>query len=353
MASSRWKRFAFFEKNALSLPSEVLEDLIPVGESSSSKVTTSSGSRSNSRRSISNKSISELSSSETSNDRVNLVVTTAALPLDSKPTNYNNNNNIHNASNNANNANSDYAIALNDMWSSVTACNPMEGFPASGMTSNNFNQTNNIHLPSQAQSFEDDSNVVSSGTAVDGLVLAFVTSCDTDRVHCFDISVRCNNNSKHKEGGAGSNNNNNNAPNDSTIVSSSGTKTNTTGKSGKKNNDLEDLDGWRGYLAPMKQHKPQQQAATATSTAAGTATAANSNSNGNDAGASQRSTEEQRIIGDNMGGINANNNEGTRKEGIVGIATCRASSGHKPIHMACITATNLVVCVDPHLYLSW
>ena len=347
MASSRWKRFAFFEKNALSLPSEVLEDLIPVGESPLSPSFKGTGmNRSSSRRSMNH---SESSPSENSNDRVNLVVTTAALPLDSKPTddynssssnsnnNPNSNSNSYNASNNANgNPNSDYAVALNDMWSSVTACNPMEGLAASGMASNN------IHLPSQAQSFEDDSNVVSSGTAVDGLVLAFVTSCDTDRVHCFDISVRCNNQN------GGSNKHSNEASNDSTILSSSGTTKNnstTTGKSGKKRSDLEDLDGWRGYLAPMKQHQPQQQNAAA-------AAAANSN----DSGAPQRSSEEHRIIGDHMGatgGANVTNNEGNRKQGIVGIATCRASSGHKPIHMACITATNLVVCVDPHLYLSW
>jgi hypothetical protein len=33
MASSRWKRFAFFERHTLSLASEVLEDLIPIGGS--------------------------------------------------------------------------------------------------------------------------------------------------------------------------------------------------------------------------------------------------------------------------------------------------------------------------------
>lgn len=300
MASSRWKRFAFFEKNALSLPSEVLEDLIPVGESSKG---TTSGSRS-SRRSVT--SLSE-SSAEASNNRVNLVVTTAALPLDSKPSaaqlgSINNGN--------AGKNNDENAIALNGMWSSVTACNPMEGFPtaASGAS--------NLRLHSQAQAFEDDRNVVSSGTAIDGIVLAFVTSRDTNRVHCFDISVRCN--SKNKEGG----NNKNDAA----------TGTN-AGKSGKKNGDLEDLDGWRGYLAPMKRFQQET-------------------SSGNDAGGTRSS--EDRIISEHMGG-SANNSgtSGMPKDGIVGIATCRASSGHKPIHMACITANDLVVCVDPHLYLSW
>jgi hypothetical protein len=45
--------------------------------------------------------------------------------------------------------------------------------------------------------------------------------------------------------------------------------------------------------------------------------------------------------------------ETEKTEGIVGIATCRASSGHRPLHMACITQKNVLVCVDPQLYLSW
>ena len=319
MASSRWKRFAFFEKNALSLPSEVLEDLIPIGESNGT-----TGSRSSSRRSVNSLSDASSSSEASSNDKVSLVVTTAALPLDSKPTIAARDSN-DTANNNNNN---DYTIALNDMWSSVTACNPMESFPTSSgyaAASSTTTNRNNIHLPSQAQVFEDDSNVVSSGTAVDGLVLAFVTSCDTDRVHCFDISVRCNN--KNNE----SSNGNNNALSDSATAPSSNNKPRKKG-----GGDLEDLDGWRGYLAPVQQYKRVA-------------------AKGNSDAAALRSAEE-RIIADHMagGGTGGGTSEQQQpKEGIVGIATCRASSGHRPIHMACITATNLVVCIDPHLYLSW
>ena len=294
MASSRWKRFAFFEKNQLSLPSEVLEDLIPAGESSAKG-------RGSSRRSIN--SLSE--SSEASSDRVNLVVTTAALPLDSKPSaSPGTGNSIVNPLT----TNNDYNTALDGMWSSVTACNPMESFPVTPGYSASDLEAPNIYLPSQAQAFEDDSNVVSSETAVDGLVLAFVTSRDTDRVHCFDISVRCNN--KTKENDSNSNDND----------STKGVK------SGKKRRDLEDLDGWRGYLAPMKLH--QKGAIDITSEGP------------------TRSPEEL-VTNDLIGG------PGKPKEGIVAIATCRARSGHRAIHMACITANNVVVCVDPHLYLSW
>lgn len=289
MASSRWKRFAFFEKNALSLPSEVLEDLIPVGEGTSSK------SRSSRRSSTS-------SSEESSNDRVNLVVTTAALPLESKPTAAQLGS-IGGIGGNSNAFQDDQAVALNDMWGSVTACNPMENFTDASGYPGIPNVATNLHLPSQAQAFQDDSNVVSSGSAIDGLVLAFVTSRDTNRVHCFDISVRCNNKNKESEkDGSGAAN---------------------AGKSGKKNSDLEDLDGWRGYLAPMK---GKQQDVFPT-----------------DVG-----------VGDEpIAGTTTTGSSGKPDEGIVGIATCRTTSGHRPMHMACITASNLVVCVDPHLHLSW
>jgi hypothetical protein len=243
MASSRWKRFAFFERNTLSLSSEVLEDIIPRSSSSLNRKV------------------------KANNDAVSLVVTTAALPMNSKP-----------KKNSFGETDLD-AAALTDMWSSLAACAPMEVLEESG----------SIRLPSQAQSFEDDSNVNTlSGTALDGLVLVFITSEDTDYIHCFDVTVRCN-------------------PPDSS------------------EKDLEDFDGWRGYLAPFKgKEKPVR-------TGAGQP--------------QQQQSLEDRIVSEHM--------EPERIEGINGIATCRASSGHRPLHMACITRKNVAVCVDPQLYLSW
>lgn len=250
MASSRWKRFAFFERHTISLASEVLEDLIPIGGSEGR----------GSRRSL--KALNQ-AANEAANDAVSLVVTTAALPLNSKPTNVGQEKSMEDS-------------ALTNMWSSLNACAAME-LPGA--------ESDTIRLPSQAQTFEDDSNVVSSGAAVDGLVLVFVGSQDTDHVHCFDVTVRCN-------------------PPDSS------------------EKHLEDLDGWRGYIAPLRgqKRKPAQ------------------------TDASGRSLED-RIISEHM--------EQETTEGIVGIATCRAPSGHRPLHMACITHSNVIVCIDPHLYLSW
>ena len=266
MASSRWKRFAFFERHTLSLPSEVLEDLIPIdgpdGRSS--------------QRALNALNRPSEGHNKKSNDSVSLVVTTAALPRNSKPS----------SNARASGTNNEDHMAVTDMWSSMTACSPMD-IPWDA--DNDGPET--IRLPNQTQAMDDSSNITTTGPAFDGLVLVFVTSRDTDFVHCFDLTLRCN-------------------PPESSPDDNADKK------------DLEDMDGWRGYITPLKgQHIRSPQASS-----------------------SARSLEE-RIITDHM--------EEEKIEGIVGIATCRATNGHKPIYMACITESNLIVCKDPHLYLSW
>jgi hypothetical protein len=237
----------------LSLPSEVLEDLIPIGGSEGR----------GSRRSV---SALNQAAAESANDSVSLVVTTAALPLNSKPRD-------RDAV-----KKEEEPTAVSGMWSSLNACAAME-LPGE--------ESSYIRLPNQVVgTFDEGAYSASSGTgtsAADGLVLCFVTSQDTDHVHCFDLTVRCN-------------------PPDSA------------------EKDLEDLDGWRGYFAPLKGRRikaPQS-------------------------AASSRNLED-RIIQEHM--------DQDTTEGIMGIATCRATKGE--VHMACISESNVVVCKDPHLYLSW
>jgi hypothetical protein len=180
MASSRWKRFAFFDRHTLSLPSEVLEDLIPVGHDPAT------------RRSL--RSLNIADGEAAGNDSVSLVVTTAGLPLTSKPK--------------KDAPQSNDLEALGAMWSSVTACaspqlpdqQPLVQLPSQGLQGQSVSDR-----PSQA------------GTSVDGLVLVFVTSRDTELVHCFDVTLRCNRDAEEM--------------------------------------DLEDLDGWRGYFAPFSNQK--------------------------------------------------------------------------------------------------
>jgi hypothetical protein len=354
MPSSRWKRFAFFDRNNLNLPSEVLEDLIPIGGTSRSSSATIRRGQSSSSSSSAPAAIVVADEIVSSNDAVSLVVTTAALPLTSKPSpsgggggggiNVGNQFTTNNTRNSNKDGGADYALALNDMWSSVAACNPMD-LPSVGTTTaiggGQPQQQRNIKLPSQAQTIEDDSNVVSGGSAVDGLVLVFVTSQDTDLVHCFDVTVRCNPRPPRPS-----------PPplvppkNPSSVSTTTATTTiTTTTATATMEKDLEDLDGWRGYIAPLKGHPSRKLPPN------------NNNSTTSGSAAVPRALEE-RIIAEHLntsggGGTGPAGGAKEEKEGIIGIATCRANSGHRPVHMACVTHRNVVVCVDPHLFLSW
>lgn len=328
MASSRWKRFAFFERHSLSLASEVLEDIIPIGGSSSNttvidngaavaavakaasaKISTATATTSR-RRSL--HSLNEAAEAS-SNDNVSLVVTTASLPLNSKPPSAA----IAAATNAIVASNNNHDLALNDMWSSLAACNPMD-LPGT----ETGDQT--VKLPSQSQAQQaanpNESNLADSSTntssaaasnnhtSVDGLVLAFVASRGTNRVHCFDVTVRC-----------------------TPPSSKASTATSTFEK------DLEDLDGWRGYFAPFNGRTTGSAAVTTTAT--------------------RTKSTEDRIIAEHLqgkgGGDDMEASAKTAQGGMVAMATTRATSGHRPVHMACIRHNDLVVCVDPHLFLSW
>lgn len=183
MASSRWKRFAFFEKNSLNLDADILEDLIPTTTASAKNL-----------RALSIAASSSL-------DSVSLCVTTASLPLsvfvneiEGAPTEERQDNNKNNAS-------------IAGFWSSLLACAP-ESLQEDDARSS-------LVLPNQGQSVKTLSSIPSSSSshAMDGLVLIFLTSRDTEFVHCVDITVRCH--------GMGN----------------------------------EEKDGWRGYFSPLPDSK--------------------------------------------------------------------------------------------------
>jgi hypothetical protein len=182
MASSRWKRFAFFEKNSLNIDADILEDLIPT--------TTASA-----------KNIRPLSiASSTSLDSVSLCVTTASLPASVFM------NEIEGlAEERRDNNHRNPSIA--GFWSSLLACAPDSLQQDDARSS--------LVLPNQGQSVKTLSSAKpsSSSNAMDGLVLIFLTSRDTEFVHCVDITVRSH--------GMGN----------------------------------EEKDGWRGYFSPFTDSK--------------------------------------------------------------------------------------------------
>ena len=123
------------------------------------------------------------------------------------------------------------------MWSSLSACHPTT------IENSSSNDSKTLQLPSQGQvSYVPSAASLSSSsivatTLLDGLVLGFVSSLSSTRIHCFDVTVRCN---------------------PSQTPSSAA---------------MEELDGWRGYWTPftptvVRQQQQQQQQATNT-TAAG------------------------------------------------------------------------------------
>ena len=163
MASSRWKRFAFFDRHTLNLPSQVLEDLLP-----------SSDEHRSSPSSV-----------------CSMVLNTAALPRDYHSQQASN----HNVDIEGDDIGADQQQkqALSAMLSSLTACAGGES-TTTQLLDDDDDQVKNIHLPSQQQQRQSQTTTTSSiTTAMDGLVLVWVASPKSPFCHCLDITVRCNN----------------------------------------------------------------------------------------------------------------------------------------------------------------
>eukprot|EP00977_Amphora_coffeiformis_P002374 scaffold448_cov156-Amphora_coffeaeformis.AAC.3 len=258
MASSRWKRFAFFERHTLNVPNDVLEDLIPIGKNSQRQ----------SVRSLAAAAATSLDSS------VCMCVTTAGLPAGGTTTT------TITKKSGGDSASED---ALEAMWKSLTACHLVPE-----TTTMREEKEETVEFPANSNSGnKSNSASSSSATALDGLVLAFLASNESPYVHCVDLTIRCNPPLTTEE------------------------------------LQLEDMDGWRGYVAPLMQ--------TNTSPS-NTTTAAEALSGG---------------------------------ESILDIATCRVpppkqsegSSSNKEqsytaLHLACLSHARLVIWEDPHLHLS-
>jgi hypothetical protein len=191
MASSRWKRFAFFERQSITISDAVMIDLAIADSSKMHK-----------------NGVSSLSSK---NDRAELgfVIATAALPAHTKPATVviGTKTNLTAETMTAQEAPPNSITA---MWSSLTACHPT----TDGSTLSP-GDSNTVQLKSQGQSLLSTSSVTTT-TLFDGLVLCLAASPNSSRVHCFDVTVRCN------------------PTQSSTALAAS-----------------EELDGWRGYWTPF------------------------------------------------------------------------------------------------------
>ena len=289
MASSRWKRFAFFEKHTLNIPKDVWEDLVPTAATTAAAAP---------------RSLSYEEGNGSSSHMVRMCVTTAGLPSSSSSSSSGSSSNNYKNSNNNNNTKSQTSTeedaAWQAMWQSLTACHTVPVDKEGGEE-----MENTVTFPPPHLNTNDTATTTTTTTttALDGLVLCFLASTQSSSsssstttslplVHCVDVTIRCN------------------PPLDT------------------QERELEDLDGWRGYLAPLLSLPSPTTTATTTDTTSTT---------GNDV--------------------------------IIDMATCRCripppaassaaatvakeSSNYTSLLLACLTKNRLVVWQDPHLYLT-
>ena len=187
MASSRWKRFAFFDRSNLQLTSVVLDDLIPGLDS------TASGRRVigvNDADSICMRVCSAgLPFHDTSTTNT---ITTAAAPV---------------AVNNTNAKSKSKETTTDLFYKSLLACSVPQS-----------NSVDNLLLPSQSTNRSMEFDTITQQTMQDGLILCWITSSETDLIHCIDLTQRC------------------------------------SGKDGEQDT----MDGWRGYYSPFPVETPNQ-----------------------------------------------------------------------------------------------
>jgi len=179
MGSSRWKRFAFFERNNLALPEAVVRDILPTGNS------------------------------DPIADEIGLaVVNGAGIPIASIPDHV-----------------PEDGSGVGGMLQTVLCT----GKETSLSKENNYDNLNAFQFSASGKTVSLPSNMRSGKGNVDGsLVLAFVSSMASQRVHCIDLTVRSMPLHKSKK----------------------------SIETGSSRDDLggeqeQDLDGWRGYFCPF------------------------------------------------------------------------------------------------------
>jgi len=240
MASSRWKRFAFFDRRNLSLPQPVVDDIFQSRVSPHHNAPAVG----NSRNVGSNRNNGGIYQTDADNDVldkgdcVSLAVTNGAgIPFATLSSESSDNEST--------------STGVKGMYGTLSACaddarNPPDTTAA---------QQGVFQFSSSGQplSVPNDGNAVKSGNVEGSLILAFLSSRAVENVHCVDLTVRCNP-INHVSAAAGAN--------DGSVGGVSGSnrevypagKANNVeggGRSIKNDLELEDMDGWRGYFQPF------------------------------------------------------------------------------------------------------
>ncbi len=230
-----WKRFAFFERNNLTLPPAVLEDVLP----SHLFADDPDSPRNNNNSNNNNNNNASKNSVELKGDRISLaVVNGAGVPIasitESLDPSLGVNGMIHTLS-----ASSTYGHQTKDD-KATKASVEMDG---SGAAKEMFQFSGSGQTLSIPQSAQKNGNVNGS------LVLAFLSSKAAHHVHCLDLTVRCNPLHRSSLGGSGSGSGSGKGGSSSGGLMVTTPKPASLSMVGKTNE--QDLDGWRGYFQPF------------------------------------------------------------------------------------------------------
>mmetsp|Transcript_23120 Transcript_23120/g.35442 ORF Transcript_23120/g.35442 Transcript_23120/m.35442 type:complete len:1153 (+) Transcript_23120:35-3493(+) len=317
MASSRWKRFAFFDRHNLTLPPQVLDDLVPDESIASPK-----GRRMPSKYSLFDEDEDEnLNATDTNlnfGDHFSMAVTTAALPvsnpLESKVPPTNTRPGVPGPGSTQN----PMVDGVSDMLSSLTACTV-----PSLQTAPSKEESGVITLRSGVL-LSTDVSTPRADNGSDGLVLLFLSSRQSNLVHCVDLTMRCNPvhfRDRHEIAHA------------NPVQATDSGEVREDVSQGMNDGSLEEMDGWRGYFSPFTQ-------ASVSFTKSGNS--------------KTRNRAEERILSEHLGTYgDARAQSGSNQ--VLDLATCKVKTPdgtHSPILLACISDKDVVVYEDPHLHLT-
>ena len=389
MASSRWRRFAFFDRSTLSLPDEVYHEFIPSTSNNNNNNNSSSNRKTPSSRTIGEgvippvsvlfqDEIAAASVASSSNNDVNansiytlnpdhlppiseyFSVACVSVPLSeslysAQPLPSSSSHSISNQ-NPLVSALASYGVGVTTSTTTTTTTIPptydTQGrtiflHPSGPAAASQLKLQNAKKHPKHWNDNDSMWNVPVGSP----LVLLFMASRNSNMLHVMDLTMRCNPpNVSNDSGGGGNtggnagdaldltsnkNNNNNNSSSNNNLLSediANNPDNNSNEDNDEDDQDWEDLDGWRGSMFPFQDGFLSSTSST------------------------KNPSYEQQIIQQHMMESSSllSSSEQECRGRIVGVAAC--TSNEDNAHVAVITdhSESVGVCVhiDPHLYLN-
>jgi hypothetical protein len=352
-----WKRFAFFDRDSYNLPPIVRDDIFPAA----------TGGGGTSQEPLFQSSLARQSNDDNDNDNDNTtrqeeipkgdlislaIINGAGVPLASIQ------------------SSSDPTHGVNGMIRTLAACSKYRQSFTSAQEGDDQDGTLSSSLPSESmldmskddmfwfsstgQTLSIPKGAQRSGNIDGSLVLAFLSSRMTSRVHCIDFTVRCNPVSVQDQSlcdAVGSNGGNGMLGNEG---GTNGGMVVDVGKSGGNTNGEkeQELDGWRGYFDPFAHDYIPTPSGVESDKNNGAVTVPDGGAGNSTTRVSSSSTSS---------GIGSGSGSNGMKSNIVQLAVC---SDHetdnitlgKNIYVACVTnaeqSVGVTVHRNPHLYLN-